>query len=47
MVVECTLDEAVGIAIAQGMPVGVERDLWESASVSKSNVAHPRFDRKS
>lgn len=34
--IEITTDEAVGVAMALGQPVHVERDVWESARVSQS-----------
>jgi hypothetical protein len=42
-VVECSIDEALGLAIAQGQPVAVERSIWESATVSCLNCdSHQR-----
>jgi hypothetical protein len=35
-IVECTVDEALGIALSQQMPVRIEQSLWESATVRDS-----------
>lgn len=38
-IVEVTTDEAIGVAIALGQQVHVDRDIWEGARVSGMQTA--------
>ena len=46
--VECDADEAIGMALAAGVGVSVDRDIWDGAGTTVTNVIKAgRSDRKS